>query len=107
MIRTIVIRPKASLDIDDCFIFIAQNHEAAALRFFDAVRQTYANLARMPGMGMVYLSPSNQHSDLRKWPVKGFRSYLIFYRTYETEIEIVRVLSTSRDVDRIIESDFN
>jgi toxin ParE1/3/4 len=107
MTRTIVIRPKASLDLDDCFIFIAQNNEDAATRFFDSVRQTYANLARMPRMGTVYHATSDQNSDLRKWPVKGFRGYLIFYRVHETEIEIVRVLPAARNIDQILESDLN
>ena len=61
----------------------------------------------MPGMGSLYPSPSNQNSNLRKWPVKGFRGYLIFYQVYETEIEIIRILPASRDIDRILENDLN
>jgi toxin ParE1/3/4 len=106
MNRGITTRPQAAMDIDDCFIFIAQNNEDKALQFFDAVRQTFATLARRPGMGSLYLHPSMPNSDLRKWAVKEFRGYLIFYRVHETTIEIVRVLPALRDIDRILASEF-
>jgi toxin ParE1/3/4 len=105
MNRGIVTRPQAMFDIDDCFIFMAQSSEDKALQFFDAVRQTFAALARMPGMGSLYLPM--QHLDWRKWPVKGFRGYLIFYRVHENTIEILRVLPTSRDIDLILTSTIN
>jgi toxin ParE1/3/4 len=40
MTKRIVITPRASQDIDEHFAYIAQNNPDAALRFFDAVRQT-------------------------------------------------------------------
>jgi toxin ParE1/3/4 len=107
MTRRITTRQQAAIDIDECFVFIAQNNENKAMKFFDSVRQSFAALARMPEMGGLYLHPSMPNSDLRKWPVKGFRGYLIFYRIHETMIEIVRVLPASRDLDRILESDLN
>jgi toxin ParE1/3/4 len=54
MIKRIVIRPKASQDLDDHFAYIAENNFEAALRFFDAARSTIAQPARMPGIGSPY-----------------------------------------------------
>ncbi|WP_016950401.1 type II toxin-antitoxin system RelE/ParE family toxin [Anabaena sp. PCC 7108] len=45
MTRRIVIRPKASVDIDEQFSYIAQSNFDAALSFFDATRQTFSQLA--------------------------------------------------------------
>ncbi|BAY12274.1 type II toxin-antitoxin system RelE/ParE family toxin [Calothrix sp. NIES-2098] len=42
MTKRIIITPKASLDIDEHFAYIAQENSDAALHFFDAVRETFA-----------------------------------------------------------------
>lgn len=49
MNRLLLLTPKASQDLDDLFDYIAQNNPNAALRFFDATRQTIARLAQNPG----------------------------------------------------------
>ena len=54
MKKCIVITPRASQDIDEQFAYIAQNNPDAALRFFDAVRHTFAKLAQMSGIGRPY-----------------------------------------------------
>ncbi|MDZ8053258.1 MAG: type II toxin-antitoxin system RelE/ParE family toxin [Aulosira sp. ZfuVER01] len=54
MTKRIVITPKASLDIDTCFADIAQENPDTALLFFDSVRETFAQLAKMSGLGSRY-----------------------------------------------------
>ena len=54
MTRRIVIRPKASVDLDEQFAYIADSNFDAALSFFDATRQTFSQLAQLPGIGSVY-----------------------------------------------------
>ncbi|WP_083468751.1 type II toxin-antitoxin system RelE/ParE family toxin [Nostoc piscinale] len=78
MAKRIVITPKASLDIDECFAYIAQENPETALIFFDSIRETFAQLARMPGMGSSYPLDNLRLHGLRKWVVKGFKRYLIF-----------------------------
>jgi toxin ParE1/3/4 len=107
MTHRIKIRPKASIDTDDCFAYIVQNNEDSALRFFDAVRQTFADLARMPRVGKRYRHSAKPDLQLHQWPVRGFRAYLIFYRISETEIEIVRILPASRNLDQILANESN
>ncbi len=41
-------------------------------------------------------------SDLRKWAVKGFKQYLIFYRYDDETIEILRVLNAARDLGPLL-----
>jgi toxin ParE1/3/4 len=48
MTRRIAIRPAASIDIDQHVDYLMQTDIAIAMRFFDAARQTFATLARMP-----------------------------------------------------------
>jgi toxin ParE1/3/4 len=42
MTLRIFITPKANIDIDDSFNYIAQNNTDAALNFFDAARSSIA-----------------------------------------------------------------
>jgi toxin ParE1/3/4 len=103
MARRIFISPKASQDIDEHFTYISQTNLDAALGFFDAVRQTIARLASMPGLGSPYLVNNQSLLGLRKWAVKGFDNYLIFYLHQEEFLEVVRILHATRDLPTILE----
>ncbi|WP_254435769.1 type II toxin-antitoxin system RelE/ParE family toxin [Dolichospermum sp. UHCC 0260] len=97
MTRRIVIRPKASVDLDEQFAYIADSNFDAALSFFDATRQTFSQLARLPGIGSVYNVKNPRLVGLRKWGVRGFEKHLIFYLEGDEYIEIVRLIhKTSR-----------
>lgn len=102
MTKRIVIRPKASQDLDENFAYIAQNNPDAALRFFDAARQTFARLAQMSGMGSLYPVQNPRLQGLRKWPVRGFENYLIFYLSFDDFIEVVRILHAARDLEEVL-----
>ena len=105
MTKRIFITPKASQDIDKIFSYIYQNNSDAALRFFDAVRQTLAKLAQMSGMGRLYPVNNPRLEGLWKQSVKGFENYLIFYLTFEEYIEIVRILHAVRDIEAILDQE--
>jgi plasmid stabilization system protein ParE len=50
----ILIHEDATLDLHEHCNYLSQNSQNSALQFFDAARQTFAALARMPGMGQRY-----------------------------------------------------
>jgi toxin ParE1/3/4 len=79
MAKKIIITPKASQDLDDCFAYISEDNPEIALRFFDSTRLTIAQIARMPGIGSIFVTENERLKGLRKWSVKNFRKYLIFY----------------------------
>jgi len=105
MTKRIIITPKASQDIDDHFMYISSRNQNAALRFFDAVRETLANLARMSEIGVFYPINNVRLEELRRWSVKGFEKYLIFYLSFEDRILIVRILHSARDIERILKEE--
>lgn len=107
MTKRIAIRPRASQDIDDHYRFIAQGNPDAALRFFDAVRVTIAQIARMPGIGGLYPVKQSDLQGIRKWAVKGFKRYLIFYFDRDEAIEIIRILYASQDIVSILDKESN
>jgi toxin ParE1/3/4 len=100
--KGIIIAPEAYADLEDYYEFIAQSSSTAALRFFDAARQTFAQIARFPEIGAVYTATAVSQ-DLRKWHIKGFRKYLIFYRVRDESITIVRIIYAARNVDQVID----
>lgn len=79
MTRRILISPRASFDLDDHFAYIAENNFDAAVRFFGSARQTFAKIAQTPGIGKLCEVENPRLAGLRKWAVKGFENYLIFY----------------------------
>lgn len=103
MTLRILITPKASQDLDDVFNYIAQNNPDAALGFFDAARKTIARLAQIPSMGRLYLISNPRLEGLRKWSIKGYEKYLIFYLTSNDLLIIVRIIHASRDLPTILE----
>lgn len=105
MTRRIIIRPKASQDLDDHFAYIAENNFEVALKFFDLARSTIAQLARMPGLGSLYPVANPHLQGLRKWAVKDFKKYLIFYFERDDAIEVVRILYAAQDISSILDSE--
>lgn len=64
---------------------------------------TIAQIARMPGIGGAFVTNNNRLQGLRKWAVKDFRKYLIFYMDRDEVVEIVRILYATRDISSILD----
>jgi toxin ParE1/3/4 len=62
----------------------------------------WQKIAHNPEIGSVYPVKNPRLKGLRKWQVKDFRKYLIFYRVQETSVEILRVLQGNQDINRIL-----
>jgi toxin ParE1/3/4 len=103
MTKNIVITPKASQDLDDCFAYISQDNPEIALQFFDFARLTIAQIARTPGIGSSFITGNSRLQGLRKWAVKDFRKYLIFYIDRDDVVEIVRIIYATRDISNILD----
>lgn len=102
MALRILLTPKASEDLEDIADYIAENNLDAALRFFDATRQSIAKLAQNPRIGSFYPLANSQLEGLRKWKVKGFDKYLIFYLIEDDLLRIIRIIHVSRDISTIL-----
>jgi toxin ParE1/3/4 len=96
----IILSPEAQMDLMGLCDYLDASNPDVSMKFFDAARSTFVALARMPMIGQQYGASETQ--SLRKWRVKGFRQYLIFYRIKSETIEIVRILHGSQDVDSIL-----
>jgi antitoxin ParD1/3/4 len=90
--------PAARQDLLDIWDYIAVDSLDAADRVRDELFAAMRKLAAMPHLG--HLREDRVDEPLRFWRV--YR-YLIIYRAESDPIEIVRVLSASRDISSLLD----
>jgi toxin ParE1/3/4 len=88
---------QAEADLDDLWAYIAADNLAAADRMVDAVLEGSRRHVRFPGMGQ---SRDDLRPGLRCFVVSP---YVVFYRSVEDTIEVLRILHGARDISRLIE----
>lgn len=91
----IIKRPKAENDLDEIWLYIAQDSLDNADKSLDEIEETCRKLARFANMGR---NRDNLHPGLQSFPVG---KYLIFYLPINDGIEIVRVLHGMMDLDAL------
>lgn len=63
------------------------------------MEEAFTLLADRPAIGRLRTDLRHPRlQGLRSWGIRGFESYLIFYRASDDGIEVVRVLHGARDV---------
>jgi plasmid stabilization system protein ParE len=72
----------------------------AARELLEKFRETFNNLAAMPNMG--HTDEKTTNMNVLFWFVK---KYLVVYEIVGSDINIVRVLSTYRDIAEILKGD--
>jgi toxin ParE1/3/4 len=105
MVRIVRRRPQAQLDLADYATRIARENPEAAQRFLDAAQATVQTLLAMPEMGSPCQFQNPKLHGVRRWAVKGFAKYLIFYQPITDGIELLRVIHASRDIEKIFEDE--
>ncbi|MGA9543600.1 MAG: type II toxin-antitoxin system RelE/ParE family toxin [Candidatus Sulfotelmatobacter sp.] len=93
---SVVIRPRAFVDLADIWAFIAKDSVKHADRFAALIDSQFGSLARRPHMGR---SRPELATDLRSFPVGR---YVIFYVPTPKGVEIVRVLHGARDIESVL-----
>ncbi len=90
---------QAGADLDDIWLYVAQDSIRRADRLISKLYDKCQLLASSPGLG-------RRRDELRP-SLRSFPSgrHVIFYRTSSTGIEIVRILDGHRDIDRIFRTE--
>jgi toxin ParE1/3/4 len=97
----LIVHDPARHDVDEIALYIALDSLESALRFTDAAEEAFSRLADFPGAGARHPTGNPAFAELRIWPIKGFRKYLVCYRPLPDGIEVLRVIHGARDVDRV------
>lgn len=74
-------RPQVVRDLIDIATYIAENNLDRGDRFLYAAEETFKQLGQMPQLGKQCQFSSSRLQNIRQFPVKRFRKYLIFYQT--------------------------
>ena len=95
---TIYKRALAQRDLVDNYVYLAE-HAGISLaeKFLSNAEASFIELAAQPNLGapLSTLQPSLQ--GMRKWRVKNFDHFLIFYLPVKSGVSIVRVLHAARN----------
>ena len=82
-------------DLIDIWLYIAEDQPINADRLLDRFNDMLVKLTEMPRMG---IDRSELIQGLKSYPVG---KYILYYRINGNDLELVRVLSSSRDIDNI------
>lgn len=92
--------PSARDDLGVIHSYIAEDDVEIADLFIDDVVLRLRMLAENPKAGRVW---DRSPHERRVFP---FKRYLIFYLEAENDIEVYRILHSARDIDSILDSDY-
>lgn len=95
-------RPSALRDIAEAGAYIGRDSLDAEIRYYDAAEQAFTQLLEMPRLGRVFTMQVVLSAEIRVRPIRGFPNWLVFYRSTEQGIEVIRVLHGARDVGAIL-----
>lgn len=84
---------KAEQDLEDIWVYIAQQNQLAADKQIAQILNRLPMLAQFPDMGK---TRDNLLQGLKSFPIKP---YIVYYSKITEGVEIVRVLHQSRDVE--------
>ena len=97
--------PQVIHDLIDLATYIANNNMDVSDKFLAAAEETFKQLAQTPEIGRMREFDNPNLADIRQQAIKGFRNYLVFYRTRDADVEILRVLHGRRDIDAVLDED--
>ena len=99
----LTIRPRAWREINEQLEYLKeQGGEELAQRFVKAAQDTFEVLAAMPKTGVRCEFSRHALQRVRRWPVKGFENWLIFYLPKRDGVEILHVIHGARDINNLL-----
>jgi len=95
-------RPAARRDLFQIHEYL--NHEASlelADRFLMDLDHTIQQVGSFPYAGSLFPARRIGALEVRRWPVKEFPRYLIYYAVGARKVTLLRILHSARDVSRL------
>jgi toxin ParE1/3/4 len=96
-------RAAARRDLVDHAVYLGtEGGEELAERFLSQAEASFAVLLDQPQIGSPIAVRDPDLAGIRKWPVKDFESFLVFYLPHDRGVTIVRVLHARQDWWRML-----
>lgn len=92
---TLIKAPKAEADLIDIWLYVAEDQPVNADRLLDRLNEAALLIAETPDMGV---DRPRLCQNLKSFSVGN---YILYYRIKADALELIRVLSASRDIDNI------
>jgi toxin ParE1/3/4 len=92
-------------DLIDIATYISRDNLDAGDRFLYAAEVTFQQIAKLPQIGKLSGFSHPKLAQIRQYPVKGFKNYLIYYQIQGEAIDVVHVLQGSRDIASILQQE--
>lgn len=86
--------------MEEIYSYIADFNPHAAWKVIDAAFETFQTLADSPLLGTNYRGTTL--AGLRFFPVKDYRTYLVFYKPFGDGVLIVHVFHGARDLKSLL-----
>lgn len=94
---------QSARDIEEAFVYIAEDNLDVAVYFLVAVEESIERLAEQPFIGSNRHFQDTKLNNLRVWRVKDYEDYLIIYAVEETTVKIIRLINAKRDFNLIFD----
>lgn len=95
-------RPSAWREVHQAMWYLEEQSDAeVAERFLNNLMSSCNALAQMPNMAPTCGFKRAELKNVRRWPVKGFENWLIYYQPKGDGIEVLHVVHGARDQERI------
>jgi toxin ParE1/3/4 len=99
----VFVRARARRDILSIADYLEEHGSPeTAQRFLGATQSTFETLANMPKLGSLCEFRKSALRRIRRWPVKGFENWMIFYQPRRNGVEIVHVIHGARDIESLL-----
>jgi toxin ParE1/3/4 len=79
-------------DLIDISTYISRDNLDSGDRFLYAAEATFQQIAKLPGIGKLSGFTHPKLTQVRQYPVKGFKNYLIYYQIQGEIVDVMHVL---------------
>jgi toxin ParE1/3/4 len=95
-------RPIVIQDLIVYATYISNDNLDAGDRLLYAAEATFRQIAQFPTVGKLSGFTHPLLTQVRQYPIKGFKSYLILYQIDLNSIDVIRVLHGAQDLQNIL-----
>ena len=94
---------RSSRDIEEAFVFIAENDLDRGIYFLVAIEDTLTLISENPSIGWERSYQNSKLTGVRNWRVKGFTKFILIYQidSQLNEIRLLRLVNLSRDLNQL------
>ena len=105
MSLSLSILPAAENDLSKIGDYFDERDDTLSQRFYRQFMKTVQILATSPTLGERCRFHNPKTKGMRVWQVDGFSNYLIFYRSKDSVLQILRVIHGARNYETIFNNE--